>query len=131
MQLKEYQVDGVSVIELSGDLRVTDNPRALKGMVTALVDRGERQIVLKVTRLGRMDSSCLGEFVSSYTTATRYGGLLKLAEVGDHLRRLLSITKLDSVFEIYETEAAAVSSFRTGSPAAAPPVVNPGPGVAR
>ncbi len=113
MQLRTSQVNGVSVISLSGNLTVNENPGALKDLVSSLALGGARQVVLSVAALGQMDSSCLGEIVASYTTLTQRGGMFKLANVGPHLTRLLETTKLNTVFEVYETVDEAIKSFGT------------------
>lgn len=112
MQLSERRVDGVLVIDVSGDLIVNDNPGALRAFVRAAIDRGERQIVLNVARLRRIDSSCLGEIIASYSTATRCGGVLKLAQPDAHFHRLLQLTRLTSIIETFDTELEAVQSIR-------------------
>ena len=113
MQLRTSQANGVSVISLSGNLTVNENPGALRDLASSLVLGGTRQVVLSVEALGQMDSSCLGEIVASYTTLMQRGGMLKLANVGPHLARLLETTKLDCVFEIYATVDEAIRSFST------------------
>jgi anti-anti-sigma factor len=114
MQLRASRANGVSVITLSGNLTVNENPGALKDLVLSLALQGARRVVLSVAALGQMDSSCLGEIVASYTTMTSRGGMLKLAHVGPHLARLLETTKLNTVFEVYATVEEAVGSFASG-----------------
>ena len=116
MQLRASRVDGVSVITLSGNLTVNENPGALKDLVSSLAHQGARQVVLSVAALGQMDSSCLGEIVASYTTMTQRGGMLKLAHVGPYLARLLETTKLGTVIEVYATDGDAISSFGVARP---------------
>ena len=114
MQLSERQVNGVSIIDVSGDLRVpTENPSVLRERVIAVLDRGERRILLNFENLQFMDSSCLGEIVESYKTAASKGASLKLLHTGFHLRSVLETTALASIFETYETENEAIASFET------------------
>ncbi len=117
MQLSERQVHGVTIIDVTGDLTVPDNPGALREKVIALLRRGERRILLNLENLRHMDSSCLGEIVSSYTTTASNGGILKLEHVGPHLRDLLHITALDTIFESYDAEGEAIASFAKTGPA--------------
>ena len=120
MELSERQVNGVSIIDISGDLRVpTEDPRALRDKVIAVLLRGERRILLNFANLQFMDSSCLGEIVESYKTTVSNGGTLKLALVGPHLRSVLQSTGLGTILESYETEDEAVASFGE------PPVTGP------
>lgn len=115
MQLSERRVGGVTIIDITGDLTVPDNPGALREKVLALLQRGECRILLNVENLRHMDSSCLGEIVASYTATASTGGMLKLEHVGPHLRDLLHTTKLDAIFELYDTENEAIASFgKTG-----------------
>jgi anti-anti-sigma factor len=111
MQLSERQVSGVTVIDVEGDLIVTDNPCALKDLVKTILRRGERRIVLNVAHLRRMDSTCLGEIVASYTTTALHGGVLKLAQPDPHLSHLLGLTRLNTIIEVLDTEGEAVASF--------------------
>ena len=116
MQLSERRVRGVTIIDLTGDLTVPDNPGALREKVIALLHRGERRILLNVENLRHMDSSCLGEIVASFTTTASTGGSLKLEHVGPHLRDLLHTTRLDAIFESYDTEDEAIASFGNPGP---------------
>jgi anti-sigma B factor antagonist len=113
MQLSERRVDGVSIIDVAGNLTVPENPRALRETVVALLHRGERRILLNVRKLQQMDSTCLGEIVASYTATTSSGGILKLEQTGPHLRRLLASTRLDTILESYDSEDEAIASFAT------------------
>jgi anti-sigma B factor antagonist len=116
MQLSERRVSGVTIIDLSGDLTVPQNPAALREKVIALLHRGERRILLNVENLRHMDTSCLGEIVASYTTTASSGGSLKLEHVGPHLRDLLHTTRLDAIFESYDSEVEAIASFGKAGP---------------
>ncbi len=112
MQLSERQVNGISIIDVSGDLRVpAENPRALRERVIAVLHRGERRILLNFANLQFMDSSCLGEIVQSYKTTASNGGILKLAHIGPHLRNVLHTTTLVKILESYDTEDQAIASF--------------------
>jgi anti-sigma B factor antagonist len=112
MELGERQVNGVSIIDVSGDLRVpAENPRALTERVMVVLGRGERRIVLNFADLEFMDSSCLGEIVESYKSAVSNGGILKLACIGPHLRSVLRTTALTKILESYDTEDEAIASF--------------------
>jgi anti-sigma B factor antagonist len=112
MQLTERVVNGVAIIDVAGDLRVpSENPAVLREKVVAVLNRGERHILLNFENLQFMDSSCLGEIVESYKTAAAKGAILKLAHTGYHLRSVLETTALASIFESYETENEAIASF--------------------
>jgi anti-sigma B factor antagonist len=111
MELSERQVSGVTVIDVAGDLIVTDNPCAVKEFVKAILQRGDRRIVLNVGAIRRVDSTCLGEIIASYTTTTVHGGVLKLAQPDRHLLRLLELTRLNTIIDVFHSEAEAVASF--------------------
>jgi anti-sigma B factor antagonist len=112
MQLSERRVNGVSIIDISGDLIVpAENPRVLRERVLLLLQRGERRIVLNVANLQHMDSSFVGEIVATYKATVSTGGGLRLAQVGPHLRNVLRTTTLDKIFKTYDTEADAIASF--------------------
>lgn len=111
MRFSERQVGGVIVIDAEGDLIVTDNPCAVKEFVKTILNRGDRRIVLNVARIHRVDSTCLGEIIGSYTTTAVLGGVLKLAQPDRHLRHLLELTRLNTIIEVFDSEAAAVASF--------------------
>jgi anti-sigma B factor antagonist len=113
MQLSERRVDGVSIIDVAGNLTVPDNPGALRERVMSLLHRGERRILLNVEKLQHMDSTCLGEIVASYTATVSSGGILKLEHTGPQLRRLLESTRLETIFESYDSEDEAIASFAT------------------
>jgi anti-sigma B factor antagonist len=112
MQLSERQVQGVSVIDISGSSTTPDgDPVALRQRVNALLLRGHRRIVLSFANVRNIDSSWLGEIVESYKLSASNGAIIKLVAVSPQLRSLLHTTGLKSVLESYESEQEAVASF--------------------
>jgi anti-sigma B factor antagonist len=111
MQISERKVGSVTVVDLAGRMTTADNPGRLKEKVTSLVFQGEKQIVLNLGNLSYCDSSGLGELVACHGTAVRGGGSVKLANIGKRMQDLLVMTKLLTVFDSYDSEEAAVSSF--------------------
>ena len=110
MKLTERRMNGLSIIDIAGDLTVpAENPRALREKVAALVQRGERRVLLNVANLRHLDSSFVGEMVASYKTMAAQGGVLMLAHVSPHLQNVLRTTNLDALFKSFETEADAVA----------------------
>ncbi|MGE0702774.1 MAG: STAS domain-containing protein, partial [Vicinamibacterales bacterium] len=83
----------------------------LKDKVNNLVNQGQRKIILNLADVPYVDSAGLGEIVRTYTTVSRQGGSLKLLSLTKRITDLLSITKLLTVFETFETESDAVKSF--------------------
>lgn len=110
MTITERQAGPVTVLALSGKLTL-DVAGQLKGKVTNLLSGGKKQIVLNLGDVSYIDSSGLGELVSCHTTATRENGAVKLANVGKKGTDLLVITKLNMVFDVHDSESAAVASF--------------------
>ena len=112
MQLSERQVQGVSIIDISGMSTTPElNPVALRERVNALLLGGHRRIVLSFVDVRNIDSSWLGEIVESYKLSASNGAILKLVAVSPQLRSLLHTTGLKSVLESYETDQEAVASF--------------------
>jgi anti-sigma B factor antagonist len=111
MQFRERHVNGKTVIDVQGDLVVNANPGALQTVVKNVLARGERQIVVNVAGIVRMDSTCLGELVASYTSTVACGGVLKLAAPNEHIRRLLELTRLDEVIKTFATDDEAIADF--------------------
>ncbi len=111
MTLTERTVGHVAVLDLMGRLTSTDGSGRLKDAVGSLIVAGRTQVVLNLSQLSYMDSSGLGEMVACYTTASKAGGAVKLAHTTAKIQDLLSITKLITVFDSYETEQLALDSF--------------------
>lgn len=112
MTLTERSVDGVTILDLSGNLTLGDSSQRLGDKVRSLLQQGQKSLVLNLAQVGYVDSGGLGELVAAYTTATRQGGALKLIGATRKISDLLVITKLATVFESFDSESVAVSSFR-------------------
>jgi anti-sigma B factor antagonist len=108
--ITERQVGSTTVLELSGKITL-EHAGELKGKITSLIGGGKPQIVMNLGGVSYIDSSGLGELVSCHTTATREKASVKLANLGKGAKQLLVMTKLYTVFSIYDTEAEAVASF--------------------
>ena len=113
MRFREQHARGVTVICAEGDLVATACSTPLQSEVKMVLARGERHIVLNLAGIGRMDSSCLGEVVASYTSTVALGGLLNLVAPPDHVRRLLEFTKLDTVIKVFATDDEAIADLVT------------------
>lgn len=111
MNIVERKVDDVTILDLHGKMLIGDGDDALREALTKVVDGGQTKVVLNLGDVPYVDSAGLGEIVRSYTTVTRKGGKLKLLHLTKKLEDLLSITKLLTVFETYDTEDEAVKSF--------------------
>ena len=111
MEIEERAVGTVTVLDVKGRLTLGDGEVLLRDKVRTLVSQGCRQIVLNLAEMPYMDSAALGEMVRSHTTMNRENGHLKLSNVPKRIRELLVVTKLATVFDIFETEAEALRSF--------------------
>ena len=112
----ERRVGDVTIIELEGPLVLEETEIRLRDHINQLVAAGHVKIVLDMRNVTRLDSAGIGMLVSKYLTACGKGGSLKLLQPTVHSRYLLEITKLVSVFEIFESEDEAIRSFGVGRP---------------
>jgi anti-sigma B factor antagonist len=111
MELKVAEDGDVTVVALKGDLTIGDAEASFKKTVAGLLEQGKVNLLIDCTSLRVVDSTGLGALVRALTTSQNEGGQTKLFAVGPHLRKLLEMTQLHSVFEMFEDRAEAVSSF--------------------
>ena len=111
MKIVERQVGDVIILDLHGKILIGEGDDALREAVTKLVDGGKTRIVLNLADVPYVDSAGLGEIVRCYTTVSKKSGKLKLLNLTKKIQDLLSITKLLTVFETFESEPEAVKSF--------------------
>lgn len=111
MQIDERAVGDVTVLDLKGRVTLGEGDELLKDKVNSLINQGRRKLVLNLADVPYIDSAGLGEIVRTYTTVSRQGGSLKLLSLTKRITDLLSITKLLTVFETFESEDEAVKSF--------------------
>ncbi|MEW5978870.1 MAG: STAS domain-containing protein [Acidobacteriota bacterium] len=104
-------VDGVNIIDLSGRITIGEGTVVLRDTVRGLLQKQEKNILLNLAEVTYIDSSGIGELVSSFTTVRNQGGKLKLLSLTKKVHDLLSITKLLTVFEVFDDEAKAIQSF--------------------
>jgi anti-sigma B factor antagonist len=111
MQIEERIVGDVVMLDLKGKITLGEGDELLKDKVNSLVNQGHKKIVLNLAEVPYIDSAGLGEVVRTYTTVSRQGGSLKLLNLTKRITDLLSITKLLTVFETFDSENEAVRSF--------------------
>jgi anti-sigma B factor antagonist len=104
-------VDGVTILDLSGKITLGKESGTLRDTVLAIIAKGSKKIVVNLAEVSYIDSSGLGELVAAYTAVKNAGGELKLLNLTTKVRDLLVITKLVTVFDVKDDEAAAVGSF--------------------
>lgn len=113
MQIAERSAGGVKILDISGQITLTrGGDQLLKDKVNSLIHQGDKHILVNLANVTAMDSAGLGELVSAYTTVTKAGGSMKLVNLTKRLHDLLSITKLLTVFDAYDSEAAALATFK-------------------
>jgi anti-sigma B factor antagonist len=107
----ERSVGDVTIIDVDGRITVDDGVDVLRASVRGLVRHGRVKLVLNLRGTPYIDSTALGEIVRAYTSAMRQGGGLKLLCVTSRVQELLILTRLLSVFDLFDDEAEAVRSF--------------------
>ena len=111
MEIAERSSGDVKILDLHGKLTIGDGDELLKDKINSLVQQGHTKIVLNLGDVPYVDSAGLGQMVSSYRTVTRSGGNLRLLNLTARIREVLTITKLLTVFDTYESESEALASF--------------------
>ena len=112
MQIAERESGAVTILDLSGRITLGEDGNVLKDKLQSLLHQGKKNILFNLGQVSYVDSAGLGAIVSAYTTVTREGGSLKLANITKKLQDLLSITKLLTVFETFDSEDEAVRSYK-------------------
>ena len=112
MKASTRQVDGITVVDLSGRITLGEGSVVLRDTVRDLLAKGDRKMLLNLGEVTYIDSSGIGELVSAFTTVRNQGGELKLLNLTKKVHDLLQITKLYTVFDIKDDEAAAIASFK-------------------
>jgi len=116
MQLEQRIVGNVAVVKVTGDITLNKGGDVLlKDKVQSLIHQGHKQLLIDLSGVSYVDSAGLGELVQAYATTKNRGGALKLLNVTKRLRDLLVVTKLLTVFEAFDDEAAALASFGAAS----------------
>ncbi len=112
LSIASREVDGVTVLDLSGRITLGEGSVQLRDAIRDLIAKGQRRILLDLGEVNYIDSSGLGELVSAYTTVKNQGANLKLLKLTKKVHDLLQLTKLYTVFDIYDDEASAIASFK-------------------
>lgn len=112
MKASSRQVNGVTVVDMSGRITLGEGSVVLRDTIRDLLGKGEKKILLNLGNVTYIDSSGIGELVSAFTSVRNQGGELKLLNLTKKVHDLLQITKLYTVFDIKDDETAAVGSFK-------------------
>ena len=111
LKLDTRQTNGVTVLSCAGRIMFGEEASALRDRVKELLG-STKEIILNLTGVSNIDSGGLGTLVGLYSSARSSGADIKLTGLGPRLRDVLAITKLSTVFEVYDTEAQAMAAFR-------------------
>jgi anti-sigma B factor antagonist len=111
MKTSSRQVDGITILDLSGRITLGEGSIVLREAVKELSAQGQKQILLNLGNVTYIDSSGIGELVGAFTSIRNAGGDLKLLNLTKKVHDLLQITKLYTVFDVWDDEASAISSF--------------------
>jgi len=111
METASRQANGVSVLDVKGRITLGEGTVALREVIRGLLDKGSRKILLNLREVDYVDSAGLGELVRSYTTIRKQGGEVKFLNLSGRVRDLLQATGLLAVFEVFNSESAAIQSF--------------------
>ena len=112
LNINERQAGDVTVLDMDGRVTIGEGSVALRTAIRRLLEEGKKKILLNMGGVGYIDSSGIGELVSSFTAINKDGGQLKMLNLTQKLRDLLAITKLLTVFDVYENESEALNSYK-------------------
>ena len=111
LKMNVREVDGVGVVGLEGRVVLGEESNALREQVKSMLAAGQKKIVLNMDHVTYIDSAGLGTLVAAHHSARTQGASLKLSNLGSRFQEILQVTKLLTVFEVYDSEATAIRSF--------------------
>jgi len=111
MKIDARTVGDVQILDCSGKITLGEGTMAIRNKVREILKEGGKKIILNLGDVNYIDSSGIGELVSTFTTVTNAGGQLKLLNLTKKIQELLAITKLLTVFSVYQSEQEAIASF--------------------
>lgn len=112
LKMTEREVSGITVVAMDGRIVLGEESNALRERIKGLLAGKKSKIVLDMGNVTYIDSAGLGTLVATYHSARQQGATMKLVNLGQKFREVLQVTKLLTVFEVHDNEAAAVSSFK-------------------
>jgi anti-sigma B factor antagonist len=113
IKMTNSEVDGVSVVTLDGSIVLGEETNSFREKLKSMLAEGKKQIVLNMVNIKYIDSSGLGALVAAHFSARTQSASVRLCNLGKKFQEVMQITKLLTVFDVYDTEAAAVSSFQS------------------
>ena len=111
MKIEMRTIGDIRILDCSGKITLGEGTMAVRNTVRDILKDNGKKIILNLADVNYIDSSGIGELVSTYTTVTNNGGQLKLLSLTKKIHELLQITKLLTVFQVFDSESAAVASF--------------------
>jgi anti-sigma B factor antagonist len=111
LHIEERRVENVVVLNMDGSMRIGESVVVFRKTIQRLLDEGQRKILLNLSGITYIDSSGLGELIASHTLLKKHDGQVKLLNLTARVRELMVITKLLTIFDVYESESAALDSF--------------------
>ncbi|HUC42250.1 MAG TPA: STAS domain-containing protein [Candidatus Micrarchaeaceae archaeon] len=111
LRMTDRQIDGVDVVEIEGRIVLGEESNTFREKVKSLLAAGNKKVVLNMANVSYIDSAGLGTLVATFHSARTQGATLKLANLGTKFKEVLQVTKLMTVFDTYDSEAAAIQSF--------------------
>ena len=112
MNIEVRTVGDIKIIDWNGKITLGEGTLAVRKMVRDIVNAGTKKIILNLAEVNYIDSAGVGELMAAYTSVTNSGGKLKLLNLTKKLQEVLAITKLLTVFDVFNNEKAAVDSFK-------------------
>jgi len=109
--MTDREVSGVSVLDIEGRIVLGEESNSFREKVKSLLAAGKKKIILNLAQVTYIDSAGLGTLVATFHSARSQGAMLKLTNLGSKFKEVLQVTKLMTVFDTYDTEAAAIQSF--------------------
>lgn len=116
LNIKERQAGDVTILDMNGEVRIGESGDAFRNIVRRLVGEGRKNILLNLAGVSHIDSSGLGELIASRLALNEKGGQVKLLHLTQRVRELMTITKLLTVFDVYESKSEALDSFKSPAP---------------
>jgi anti-sigma B factor antagonist len=112
MKIDIRTINDVRILDCSGQITLGEGTMIVRNTVRGILETGGKKIILNLANVNYIDSSGVGELVSTYTTVTKNGGQMKLLSLTKKIRELLTVTKLLTVFDVSDDEKVLVASFR-------------------
>jgi anti-sigma B factor antagonist len=111
MKIETRTIGDVQILDCSGKITLGEGTMAVRNRVRDILKSNGKKIILNLANVNYIDSSGIGELVSTYTTVANSGGQLKLLNLTKKIQELLAITKLLTVFQVFDNEQKAIASF--------------------